>query len=142
MDFETSYNFDMSTEIGKPYPKDGFMDYYTTTVRPIAEVCAKAYPAIVAAENRGSMTPEEQEEIEKLHDPLAAWYIGLMMGDISRANLNGMSLNMINSVSQVSETLKDGSSYWANVWGNETSTPEAQKLLELGKAMQVLVTKI
>lgn len=126
----------------RPDVKPEFMAYWRETVQPLAMKCARDFSTMKAVEDRGEATPAELEIINQYHDPLAAWYIGLMAGDINSAALYGQSLNMINSVSQVHGTLAKESTYWADVWAEKTDTEEYRDLRALGEVMPTLLRKI
>ncbi|MCC6447275.1 MAG: hypothetical protein IT215_01140 [Chitinophagaceae bacterium] len=106
----------------KDYPKPEFEAHYRDVVRPLAMICAKDYSIMVAAEDRGSATQEEEEIIKKYKDPLSCWYVGLMIKDLDTAMIHGQGLNMINGLNQVYGTLKEGSTYWGAVWENDFSS--------------------
>lgn len=114
--------------------KEEFLNYWST-IKPLAMECAKHYPMMARIEAKGECTPEDEEIIKSMHDPLAAWNVGLLIGDISKGR---PSLDLINSISNVTGTLEEGSTYWENVWDNDFSSQEAQNLCEFGRAVQKL----
>lgn len=126
----------------KEYPKHEFETFYREVVRPLALKCAAEFETIKAAEDRGSMTKEEEEKIGKWKDPTSIWYVGLFIRDLDTAMIYGQGLNMLNAVNQVYGVLREGSTYWKGVWDNDFSSEEAQNLRALGKQVEVLVTKL
>lgn len=129
---------------GEPLLKDSFVKYYNEIVKPIGEKCTIAYAAMVRIENSGEVIDDSPDValVKTLKDPLATWYVGLFMGDVARAKIQGgMRFNLINSFSQIHDCLNN-ESYWANVWGNDFTSDEAKNLRELAEVLKVLMTKL
>lgn len=124
------------------YPKSEFEKQYRNVVRPIAVKCSTDFDVIKRAEDRGSLLSEEETILKKYHDVTTIWYVGLFLRDLDTAMIHGQGLNMLNALNQVHGVLKEGSTYWKNVWKNDLSSDEAKNLKELGKAVEVLVTKL
>ena len=120
-----------------------FMAYYNETVKPLAIKCAVGFETMMAIENGATFADDSPEiiQIKSLRDALAAWYVGLFMNDVVRAQLSGVRLNTINSISTIYGTL-NSESYWTNVWENDLSSDEAKNLRALGDAMQILINKL
>ncbi len=127
----------------RPQLKESFLALWRSEVFPVAEKCAKGFKTIQEIES-GKEIPEDHPDIVFLKakkDPSAIWYIGLMIGDVEKAVFQGESLNLVNSLSQVSGCL-NSESYWTNVWGNDASSEEAQGLKALAKLMIELMKKL
>lgn len=114
--------------------KEEFLSYWSS-IKPLAMECAKHYPMMARIEAKGECTPEEQEVIKTMHDSMAAWWIGLLIEDISKGR---PSFNLVMPISNVADTLGQTSVYWENVWDNDFSSQEAQNLREFGRAVQKL----
>ncbi len=132
--------------------KDNFVEYYQTTVRPLAEKCAKGFQTMLKAENNMLVLNNDTGLLKNIldgeadadilltcKDPNAIWFIGHMIGDIDRALIKGIRLNTINSIGQIHGCLTSDS-YWENVWENNFSSEEAKNLKELAEKMKELVT--
>ncbi len=125
------------------YPKKSFMEYYNNEVKELAVKCAEGYRLMydVEAGDKKPDCPEMDALAKAKKDLMAVWYIGLMIGDIERANIKGIRLDFINGISAVHGTLTS-ESYWADVWQNDFSSEEAKNLRELGEKMKVLIAKM
>lgn len=119
-----------------------FLAFYESKFKPVALKCSEHYSTLLKFE-KGEIKENdfEMESIKKLHDALAAWYVGVLVGDIERAKFGKNRLNLINSLSKVHGTL-NSESYWANVWKNDESTEEANNLKELAGMTKELMSKL
>lgn len=114
----------------KPQLKPEFINFFNTSVKPLAEKCANLFPLIQRVENGYTPTDEETKQLSSATDTMAHWYVGLLVADVNKAIFDGASFNLINSLSTVSGTLTS-ESYWNNVWGDKQNNEEAQELKKL-----------
>lgn len=128
--------------MSKPYPSDEFGAYYNSTVKPIAHKCAEHFKLIMKIENGETPTSEDEAVLKTIHDPIAVFYVGHMVGDVERALVAGTNLNLINSLGQVQGVLAKDSTYWKNVWNNDFSSEEAKALVKLGEEVSILIGKM
>lgn len=86
------------TTTTKPQLNSHFIAFYKESVKPAAEKCAELFPTMRDIENRKpfSETDPNVIKLRALVDGNAPWFIGLMIGDIEAAILNGINLNMLN----------------------------------------------
>lgn len=127
----------------KPQLNSHFIAFYNESVKPIAEKCAELFPTMRDIENRKpfSETDPNVIKLRALIDGNAPWFIGLMIGDIETAIVNGINLNLINSIGQVNGCL-NSESYWTNVWKDDSSSEEAKNLKELAALMPELLNRL
>lgn len=127
----------------KPQLSPNFIEYYLNVVKPVALKCCELFPKMKEIETGKEPSQDDPEviKIKALKDGNAAWYIGLMVGDIEKALIGGTSLNLINSVGQVHGCLTS-ESYWKNVWNDDVSTEEAKNIKKLAGLMPELLQKL
>jgi len=125
---------------------DKFTMFWDTKVKPQAIICAKGYNLMCKIEREDIPEYDENNETLKelremnIQDLTATWYIGQMIGSVEHDLADGRKgLGLLNSVMQVNETLSS-KSYWVNVWENDFTSEEAQRLNKLGELMNELIT--
>lgn len=126
--------------------KESFVTIWREKVEKVAQKCSpiEVFNLIKNIESDTYSEEEKNKFAQQLQnmnfkDINAVWYIGLMIGDIQKGIFdNRGSLNLINSVSQVTGCL-NSESYWSNVWNNDITSDESKNLKELASLMSDLV---
>lgn len=126
----------------------GFLAYWNETVKPVAELCAPkdTWDYMYKVEREGLVADESAPEMVKMaamKDVTGMWYVGWLIRDIGNARMRGVRLDLINSLTMITNCLShDNKSYWTNVFGDDFTSEEATNMRKLGELMPELVKRL
>lgn len=123
-----------------------FYECWETKVKPI--VLKIVSPEQFKIIGKGNNVSDEEVKVLQgwvdtglIEDLTSAYYIGFMARDIETARLNylGGTLQLINSVNQVTKVLSHDGTFFKNVWKDEINTEFRKNVYDLGGVMPELL---